>query len=292
MDVSDDAKQWDPYETSHRRDFVYRPNSSELVYSSTARAHRNPYTLDQPLNSTTVYNQEFCWKPTVKPACIRSGTTTGNRRNNPHPSESFMVWRLPRGAKQMSSYEGQPGTSLSTEQQIADALSAQYRSTYSSDYLGIPQGVRKPTKLKPLGSDKVVLYTINTEMRHNYRQPPNKPSLEGNTTRYGCNALHGVAPKGIVPTVVHSHIRNQENKRELTTYDMHFGGKNTDISGVLRSLQPQELKQLYKHLPQKDKGAVDAFLRIISPAVQEKKGSSPPHSSCEADWMSSWPGPL
>lgn len=41
----------------------------------------------------------------------------------------------------MSAYEGQPGTSLSTEQQIANALSAQYRSTYSSDYLGIPQGM-------------------------------------------------------------------------------------------------------------------------------------------------------
>ncbi|XP_041915834.1 testis-expressed protein 26-like [Alosa sapidissima] len=289
MDHSD-AKQWDPYQTSHRRDFVYRPNSSEPVYgTSTSKVHINPYTLDKPVDTKTVYNEEFSWKPTSKPAFI-TGTVSGNRRNNPHPSESFMVWRLPRGLR--SAYNGKPGTSLPSEQQITDALSGQYRSTYRTDYLGIPQGVQKPTKLKPLSLEKMVSYTIDTEMRHNYCKPSNKPDLQGNTTRYGCNALHGVAPKGIVPTVVHSHIRNQETRKQLTSYDMHFGGKTTDISEVLRSLQPQELKQLYQHLPQKDKDAVDAFLLMTSRRSQVKKGSRSPHSPCKPDWLSAWAGPL
>ncbi|XP_012682473.2 testis-expressed protein 26 [Clupea harengus] len=288
MALSDDTKQWDPYETSHERDFVYRPNSSKpVVGTSTPKAYQNLYTLDDPVGAT-VYNEEFCWKPASKPTCIPTGTASGNRRNNPHPSESFLVWRLPRRLRQMSADDGRPGTSFPTEQQIAEVLSAQYRSTYSTDYLGIPQGVQKPTKLKPLSLEKAT----NTEMRYNYREPPKKDNLQGNTTRYGCNVLHGVAPKGIVPTVVHSHIRNQENSKDLTTYDIHFGGRTTDISGVLRSLQPQELNQLYKHMPQKDKDAVDAFLLMTSTPPQVKKERSPPHTPCKPGWMSSWAGPL
>jgi hypothetical protein len=54
-----------------------------------------------------------------------------------------------------------------------------------------------------------------------------------------------------VPTVVHGHIHNQENSSQLTTYDRHFGGITTDVSAVLRSLQPQELQQFCRHLPDK-----------------------------------------
>lgn len=77
----------------------------------------------------------------------------------------------------------------------------------------------------------MVLYTINTEMRQNYRQPPNKPSLEGNTTRYGCNALHGVAPKGIgkqpINTVMEEfQVRVGRTQQHPFSSSSHSGSKS------------------------------------------------------------------
>ncbi|KAL2100143.1 hypothetical protein ACEWY4_004537 [Coilia grayii] len=296
MDTSDDSKQWDPYQTSHRRDFVYRPNTSKPVYGTqTASSYRKPYVpvvSPEPVGASE-YGAEFDWKPVCKPKCIRTGSSSGTRRNNPHPTEEFLVWRLPRGLRQLS--DGAPATDFPTEQQIAKALSAQYRSTYSTNYLGLPQGVQPPTKLKPLALEKAPPYTLNTEMRINYRKPPTKLELQGNTTRYGCNTQHGVAPKGIVPAVVHGHIRNQEKVKQLTTYDIHFGGKTTDISAILRSLQPHELSQLYKHLSPQDKKAVEEFLAMTSspvPQVNKRRSHTPLRATEGPEWISSWTGPM
>lgn len=44
------------------------------------------YSKSGPFGST-VYNKDFCWKPACKPECIRTGTASGQRRNNPHPSQ-------------------------------------------------------------------------------------------------------------------------------------------------------------------------------------------------------------
>ncbi|CAB1348449.1 unnamed protein product [Coregonus sp. 'balchen'] len=207
FDISDDRQmwEWDPYETSQKRDFIYRPSSSTPVLPpTTTRAYINSYALAGPVGAT-VYNEEFCWKPAAKPDSIRTGSASGNRRNNPHPSQSFMVWRLPKGLKQSSA------CGLQLNHPI----------------------------LAPLNHKRQVPHCTHTEMRHNYRQPRQQSELQGNMSRYG------------IPTVVHGHIHNQENRSQLTTYDRHFGGKTTDVSAVLRSLQPQVLQQFCRHLPDK-----------------------------------------
>ncbi|XP_021418912.2 testis-expressed protein 26 isoform X1 [Oncorhynchus mykiss] len=288
--------EWDPYETSQKRDFIYRPSSSTPVLPPTkTRAHRNSYALACPVGAT-VYNEDFCWKPAAKPDSIRTGSASGNRRNNPHPSQSFMVWRLPKGQKQSSVGGWSPWKSPPSEEEIRNALTAQYRSTYRTDYLGMPQGLQLiPPILTPLNHKRQVPHCTHTEMRHNYRQPRERSELRGNMSRYGCNALHGVAPRGIVPTVVHGHIHNQENSSQLTTYDRHFGGITTDVSAVLRSLQPQELQQFCRHLPNKDKEVVQTFLHRVPPTSQVKRGTkSPvlPPALYRSEWMSGWPGPL
>ena len=54
-----------------------------------------------------------------------------------------------------------------------------------------------------------------------------------------------------VPTVVQRHIRDRRDVSELTTYDTFFGRKASVVPYVLKSLQPQELQQLCKALPEK-----------------------------------------
>uniref|UniRef100_A0A8C9TIE9 Uncharacterized protein n=1 Tax=Scleropages formosus TaxID=113540 RepID=A0A8C9TIE9_SCLFO len=97
-------------------------------------------------------------------------------------------------------------------------------------------------KRPPSGQEKkkAVPQCFVTEMRHSYQQPQKLAKLKNNTSRYGCNTLHGVYAKGIVPNVVFGQIRYQETKKPLTTYSRHIGVKIVDNRGMLMSLQPSE----------------------------------------------------
>ncbi|XP_060753680.1 testis-expressed protein 26-like [Neoarius graeffei] len=280
--ASCDNRKWDPYETSQKRDFVSRPSSLiPVLRPHTSKACRNPYALADPIG-VTAYTEDFSWKPPTKPECIRTGTASGNRRNNPHPSQGFLVWRHPPGWKLC---ENPP-----SEDEVRNAQSSQYKSTYRTDFLGIPQGIMMNRRaLDPMKNIPVLPQCIQTEMRYNYRKPVHRPEFRGNISR-------SEAPKGIVPTVIPKHITNQEHMKSLTTYDRHFSGKSTDFASVLSSLQPEELLHFYKHLPEKEKIVVQKFLqKNPSHPGQEKKVMQPvafTQPPTVLDRISVWPGPL
>uniref|UniRef100_A0A8D3ECY2 Uncharacterized protein n=1 Tax=Scophthalmus maximus TaxID=52904 RepID=A0A8D3ECY2_SCOMX len=112
---------WDPYETCHRRQFVYHPNSAaEILLCPGSTSFVDPHSQSGPLGST-VYNEEFCWKTACKPECIQTGTASGQRRNNPPEYVRF------------------PLTCPPSEGDICKAMTTQYRSTYRCDFTGLPQ---------------------------------------------------------------------------------------------------------------------------------------------------------
>ncbi|XP_043114331.1 testis-expressed protein 26-like [Puntigrus tetrazona] len=265
-------RRWDAYETSHKRDFIYRPISSIPVLrpKTSGNIYRNSYALDDPVGSTA-YSEDFCWKPASKTACIRSATASGNRRNNPHPSQAFMVWR--HSADQMKCFSGSsPLQHALTEKEIQKALSAQYRSTYRTDFLGLPQGIMKNHAIfTAFNRSHAVHYCTQTEMRHNYCPPKLKLELLGNNSRYGCNKLHGVAARGIVPTVIHSHINNQENSQLETTYNKYFGG-------FLPEKKDVKTLHITSHSADGRKVKKNNGLLVQTPSTLER--------------MSAWPGPL
>nr|XP_033486961.1 testis-expressed protein 26-like isoform X2 [Epinephelus lanceolatus] len=139
MATKEGKQWWDPYETSNRRQFIYRPNSAaEILLCPASTSFIDSYSQSGPFGST-VYNKDFCWQPGCKPECIRTGTASGQRRNNPHPSQSFMMWRLPRDAARSSEYVSFPWKCPPSEREIHKALTAQYRSIYRCDFMGMPQ---------------------------------------------------------------------------------------------------------------------------------------------------------
>ncbi|XP_066517321.1 testis-expressed protein 26-like isoform X2 [Hoplias malabaricus] len=279
--------KWDPYETSHRREFVYRPNySTPVLRPMTSKSFRNSYDLADPVG-VTAYSEDFCWKPPSKSSCIRTGSASGNRRNNPHPSQAFMVWKIPPGRKLCEN--------LPSEEEVRRVLSAQYKSTYRTDFLGLPQGVIMNRTHTPVKHSSYVPQSIETEMRFNYRKPILKAELQGNVSRYGC-VPHRAASKGIVPTVIQKHINNHKSRNQLTTYDQHYGGKCTDPASVLKTLKPQELEHFWKTFPEKEKRMVQTFMqRTPSSSGQVKKAKNPAGASQAPpvlDRVSDWPGPL
>lgn len=65
-----------------------------------------------------------------------------------HFFKSFMMWRLPRDATPGSEYVAVPWKCPPSEGEIRKALTAQYRSTYRCDFMGMPQG-RTSLSLQP-----------------------------------------------------------------------------------------------------------------------------------------------
>lgn len=51
-----------------------------------------------------------------------------------------MMWRLPVNAAQSSEYVSCPWKCPTSDEEICGALTAQYRSTYRCDFMGMPQG--------------------------------------------------------------------------------------------------------------------------------------------------------
>uniref|UniRef100_A0A667XUV4 Testis expressed 26 n=1 Tax=Myripristis murdjan TaxID=586833 RepID=A0A667XUV4_9TELE len=265
---------------------------SVCIYRYPSKSYRDSYSRSRCVGST-VYNDDFCWKPACKPECIRTEAASGQSRNNPHPNQYFMMWRLPRGTRQMSADVGFPWNCPPSEDEIHKALTAQYCSTYRTDFTGIPQGCdginNAERRLAPLHSRRQVPFCTDTEMRDNYRQTKQRPELRVSS----CNA-HKLSGQGIVPTVVQNHIHTQEKVADLTTYDRFFGKRVADITPVIKSVQPQELRQLYKILPQNEKEAVDTLLsKGAHPKQGEKVNNLPAVSltSYSPAWISSWPGP-
>ncbi|XP_051253182.1 testis-expressed protein 26-like isoform X1 [Dicentrarchus labrax] len=284
MATREGKQWWDPYETSHGRQFVYRPNSAaEILLCPTSTSFIDSYSKSGPFGST-VYNQDFSWKSSCKPECIRTGTASGHRRNNPHPSQSFMMWRLPRDTARSSEYVGFPWKCPPSEEEINKALTAQYRSTYRCDFMGMLQ----ERKCAPKHSRREVRPSTDTEMRDNYRQPKQKPEL----LRYRHSADPHVAGRGIVPTVVQRHVHTQQKRSHLTNYDRFCGKRASNVACVIKSLLPQELQQLHRILPEDEKKAV--LSKDDYPNNREKVNKLPAVglNSYLPECISSWPGPF
>ncbi|XP_049926525.1 testis-expressed protein 26-like [Epinephelus moara] len=298
MATKEGKQWWDPYETSNRRQFIYRPNSAaEILLCPASTSFIDSYSQSGPFGST-VYNKDFCWKPGCKPECVRTGTASGQRRNNPHPSQSFMMWRLPRDAARSSEYVSFPWKCPPSEREIRKALTAQYCSIYRCDFMGMPQG-RTIDHINNAGRRFTLhsrhegpLLSTDTEMRDNYRQPKQKPELLVNQSHHSCNTGPNMACCGIVPTVVQRHA--QQKRSDLTNYDRFCGKRVNDVTCVIKSLLPQELQQLHRILPEEGKEAIKTVLSKDCPNSREKVNKLPavelhPRSP---EWISSWPGPL
>ncbi|XP_053279098.1 testis-expressed protein 26 [Pleuronectes platessa] len=294
MEAKEVDRWWDPYETCHRRQFVFRPNSAaDVLLCPVSTSSIESSSRSGPFGST-VYHKEFSWKAACRPECIH----TGQRRNNPHPSQSFLTWRLPRDATQNPEYVRLPWKCLPSEGEIHKALTALYRSTYRCDFPSGPQGCdlvnngeRRPA---PLHSRRHVTRFPDTEMRDNYRQPKPKPELMGHRSLMSCNTDPIGTRRGIVPTVVQWHVQTQQRGSDLTAYDRFCGKRVTNVASVVRSLLPQELQRLHRTLPAGGKEAVKTVMsRDAYPNVGEKENKLPALvlESCSPERISSWPGP-
>ncbi|XP_039265884.2 uncharacterized protein LOC120341444 [Styela clava] len=284
------GKRYDhPYLTTHEREFPGYSSGlcAEAKRPMSSKGFTAPYELSGPIGGTTC-TQEFGWKKATKNEPIRSGTSSGNRRNNPHPHESFMVWKLPnkQSAKGMITATAPHLQYRELTNEVLDQiLRDQHKSTYQCDYLGIPQGYHVKTAIDaPADWRAKVRRPLDTTVRYSYMRPQQHVELVGNTTRYGCNKKKGVAALGAVPTVTSNHVKNQEVIKGKTTYDTEFRNRYS---------QP-DLEKLLNN--QTNKKVMDQFLRYARTDAAKTtmtRGSRPGSTSSQTGpkWLPKWEGP-
>nr|XP_033803524.1 testis-expressed protein 26 isoform X2 [Geotrypetes seraphini]XP_033803526.1 testis-expressed protein 26 isoform X2 [Geotrypetes seraphini] len=246
---------WNLYETTMKRAYSEKSSSTSAVRPKTFRGFVNPYEISGPIGHTT-YDDEFCWKPYSKAQPIRSGSSSGTRRHNPHPNNFFKTWKMPRIDKKEDFIL--PWRKTISIEDARKAIRAQFCSIYQSDYLGLPQGIQiKHAFSVPPDWKTEVPHNMETEFRTNYQIKPQIPVLKS-TRKYGYTPI-----EGCVPTVIPAHVKNQESRIQLTTYQKHYGSDYVDLSMLLYCLKQKEVHNYLMTAPEEERKAAEHLLKIL-----------------------------
>ncbi|XP_070553251.1 testis-expressed protein 26-like [Ptychodera flava] len=262
---------------------------------------KNSYTARRELRSslgTPHYSEEYSNKPYSMREPIRSGTSSGNRRNNPHPFESFMVWKFPKHIPEDHKEYPFPLTDSMLEQICHD----KFKSTYQDDYLGLPQGYTVKSAYSGYEDwREKIPYTLDSTTRYTYQAPRQPKELQENSSRFGCNTKRHLVATGIVPHAPsRSHLVTIRNR---TTYDREFGRiLPPGTVQIERALESGQIESYLKNANEKEKDVITRMLHSIATADERCKMPSPPPRPGSASplkerplspsWVSCWTGPM
>ncbi|XP_067842780.1 testis-expressed protein 26-like [Heptranchias perlo] len=243
---------FNPYQTTFMRDFTYRPGLvAEHTRPGSSNGYTYPYQLHEPIGAST-YANDYAWKLYSKQQPIQSGSSLGCRKNIPHPCQDLLLWKLLKNNTEASHRVETSFPKPMTCEDISRVKAYQYDTIYRQDYMGIQQGFQmKCPPCLPNIRRMVEQCPPLTDSQYHYGKPNQKPELAVCTTRYGSNKHWDSAAKGIVPRMLGAHIKNQENRKQLTTYEREYGGIGVDFAKILKSLEPTAIKRYLESLPDK-----------------------------------------
>jgi len=246
------------YKTTHDQHF---PGYPAGLYAEAHRPSENgtAKSIKPPAKSEfeTTAGENFGWKTQAKEQPIRTGTASGHRRNNPHPHEAFMNWRLEKGkvTKNVSELGAENDDEL--QKILRDQVTSTYQNAYKDNTENIVDMRRKaqkelhewqnpeipatpeqidnksnhgcykaPKQIKDkqrnwrgqVEHDFATSANLSTNMV-TFNQPVHHKHLDDNTTRYGCNKNKMKAASGAVPTVIK---HNTKQPLPMTSYDSQF----------------------------------------------------------------------
>ena len=217
----------DAYETTYDRQF-HRPLTATCI---TRPLSAYPSAADElgdlRKHYTSSYSTQFYEKEPSKMEPIRSGSGSGNRRNNPHPLRPFMMYQLPRSQPFGLMI---PQTPDFGDRKIQSAIRAKTSSSYFHNYLGLPPGVNIKSAFnaerEPKSEQNMRLQRSNscfeTTTGRVFRNPESPQHLrQENYTRHGCNKNLEKVAGSIVPTASQRLLLHPIRGR-ATTYESEF----------------------------------------------------------------------
>uniref|UniRef100_A0A8C7BTW9 Testis expressed 26 n=1 Tax=Neovison vison TaxID=452646 RepID=A0A8C7BTW9_NEOVI len=115
----------------------------------------------------------------------------------------------------------------------------------------------------------------DTEFRRNYQVPAKIPELQDFSFKYGCYSSLPVASQGLVPAVLHSHMRNQERTKKQTIYQSDYGKSHLDFLTILDSFTPSQVTEYLQGVSYKDQALSRCFIHSIPNLAQQLHKVSP-----------------
>lgn len=287
------------YQTTYKCE--YTPPKSDEVRAWRPRSTKHSYAASHKLSGNigeTTYNETYIAQDQRKGQVEQQAHEF--TRNIPHPDQNFMVWRFPRKSPKVNS------TTLSkkfpeglTYEMMEKIIRGKCRSTYSSDYNGIPQGFDVSTafKLPPDWRDEVP-YTLNSSTRHAYQMPP-KTAIPENITRFGCNKKKHLWAVGAIPeaSTPYFHLRPR------TTYDREFIDRTAervaDIRDVSKSLGVETLQRQMNVCEEHERDTLKKMMETMKASTYGQSVSANPtytrkrKGDCKpSSMLSTWAGPI
>lgn len=241
---------WDSYATTMKTAFTpKRGIVPDLIRPKSTRRLGYTYSLSDPILNETQYHDEYTWKLRPKENMLKLGTTRGVRNQRAHLGQEFFPWDLSKG-KEPPSMEG-----------VEKAIANQFVSRTKADFVDLTQAT-KPMKKFPRSQDRKSLLpqSLNTEFRQNYQIPAKIPELHDLSFKYGCYSSLPAASQGLVPSVLHSYIRNQERTKKQTTYESDYGKACLDFLTILDSFSPSQIHKYLESVSYKDRQILERFI--------------------------------
>ncbi|KAM9189918.1 testis-expressed protein 26 [Dugong dugon] len=254
---------WDSYATTMKNAFTLKTAVAPgLMRQKSIRRLGYTYSLSDPIPNQTQYNDEYSWKPYSKEDLINPGTETGIIKSHKlHPSQGFLQWTLPPGHSPASVNSCLPWKAASVEE-VRRAISNQFISITKRDFVDKREAQKlKKSSQGSLEWKKSLPQPQDTEFRRNYQVPAKMPEYQDFSFKYGCYSSRPVASQGIVPSVLHSYMRNQELTKNQTTYQSHYGNAYLDFLMILNSFNPSQIKKYLNKVSYKDRQILECFIR-------------------------------
>ncbi|XP_067862356.1 testis-expressed protein 26-like [Heptranchias perlo] len=248
----------------------------ERIKRNNGRSDRNTKSKERqdcpavtiPFNPyKSVYRQDYVPQTYLKAESFRVGSWYEGKRNNPHPDEIFMVHHLSRKeAKRVPTpflyWKRRP-----SEKEIRKILSGDFSTEYQEKFSARKEGlVSKPILPRPVEQKKQISHPLITEFQDQYRLPFLNNDVMINTARNGSNAIRDIPPKGIIPAVTYAHIRNEENRKKVTTYKEDYGNVYDGLASILKSMDIQGIERELQNSDPKERKALRRFLESVTKA--------------------------
>ncbi|XP_072333076.1 testis-expressed protein 26 isoform X1 [Scyliorhinus torazame] len=228
-------------------------------HTGSSNGYTFPFQLHEPIGNTT-YKNDYAWNTSSSQQPMPRGMSAQHKDDAIQKCKCLLLWKLlledPEAYHRVKTCFMK---SLSSED-MQKVRACQFDTIYRQDYLGVQQeslkcppclpNIRRPDEQSPPFTDK----------QHRSRKQTQKPGTAVCTTRYGSNKHWDIAAKGIVPSVTQAHIRNQESRKQPTTYAREYGNFNLDFSKILKSLEPKAMQSYLASLPIKDQEVMLQFL--------------------------------
>uniref|UniRef100_A0A8C3X5S9 Testis expressed 26 n=1 Tax=Catagonus wagneri TaxID=51154 RepID=A0A8C3X5S9_9CETA len=257
------GSSWDSYATTMRTAFTpKRGEVPALIRQKSTRRLGYTYSLSDPIPNQTQYNDEYVWKAYSKEDSVNTRTSRGVKRQKFHPSQDFFVWTLPQGQPTTLVKSCFPWKITASMDEVRKAISDQFISQTRRDFVDrtIAQKIKQHSQMF-LEWKKLLPQPADTEFRWNYQIPAKIPELQDFSFKCGCYSSLPIASKGLVPSMLYSHMRNQERTKKQTTYQSDYGKACLDFLTILNSFTPFQVTEYLQRVSYKDRQILERFIR-------------------------------